>query len=1074
MRKQKTIHGIPRSKLMLIIVLGIALVLSLVLGSCLNRKHAAGADDGQQSGSPVLISEIMLSNTGSVTDPNGKHSDYVELYNNSDEDIDISGYTLSDREDKAWLFPSGTVIKAREYLIVWCTGDSVNDALIANFKLGAGDVLRFTDASGHLILSKELTDIFSGQVLALNTVTMQWEQMLPSPGYPNTQEGIAAFENSKVLSSEPVYSDSGVTAHNGVYISEFMPSNGTTTAGPNGSYPDWIELYNSNTTAVDLSGCGITDDESKPYKFTFPEGTVIGGGEYLVLWCCTGDAEGYIYLNFALSSKGETILFTDANGGTLDRVSYESAKKDYSFARSYNELGDFDPSSAFGETDKPTPGYPNTVSGYNAFDSQRNPDIGVHDISFNEVLSDGYSWYINADQKNAPWDKDLGSWVELYNSSDEPVNLTGYSLSDSANNPTKWVFPDGTSIAGKGYLILNMKGSLPREGEKASSVTAEMKALTLNFSVSGEGETLYLYNREGVLIDRVNVPEATACVSYARGTDGKWGFSETPTEGAANMGVLKSSTYCEAPVFSIDSGLYHGTQTLTISVPTGCYVTYTLDATTPTESSTRYQAGQTLTVTENTVLRARTYSLDGSGYKSEVSTATYVIIGETETTEAHDTSLPVIFLVTDPDNLYDLDYGIYVLGNRYQGTQPVTDTYEKGSKHYKGANFNQRGREWEREASFTYTSPGGTSVEYSQNLMLRVFGSYSRYERMKGFALIARKGYGGSSIDYPFFENRPFTEYKSLILRASAMDWNISRIRDVLIQGLADDADLDIATQAYVQTLVYINGQYWGVYNLREKISRTYIAQHYSINNKDSIDILRGNGVYVSGDEGAVDDYEALIQYCKDHNCDLSDPTAYAYVCSKVDVENFAMYCALEIIVGNTDTGNIKFWRSSEKDGKWRWLPYDFDWAMNKNNDKSDEETSGYRRNFFYKYFKEGGHGAGNGFSTVLSRSLLQNNEFVEIFLKYCSIMFKDVYSTENIKAKAEELAGNISDEIQQWDYPRWGLTVKYWRQNVDGIKGYAENYPTYYLKYCKEYINQYTNYKLTDEKMIELFGRAE
>ncbi len=155
------------------------------------------------------------------------------------------------------------------------------------------------------------------------------------------------------------------------------------------------------------------------------------------------------------------------------------------------------------------------------------------------------------------------------------------------------------------------------------------------------------------------------------------------------------------------------------------------------------------------------------------------------------------------------------------------------------------------------------------------------------------------------------------------------------------------------------------------------------------------------------------------------------------------MYCALEIIVGNTDTGNIKFWRSSEKDSRWRWLPYDFDWAMNRNDNESETTTTGYRRDFFYKYLREEGHGAGKGFSTVLARSLLQNNEFVEIFLKYCGVMFKDVYSTEKIVAKANELADNIDAEIQ-WDFPRWGLTLRYWRGHINNIIGYAENYPAY------------------------------
>jgi len=178
---KRTVYGIPRKKLLLIIVLGIALVLSIVLASCLNRKHSQGAGT-QQINAPVMVSEVMISNTGSVTDPNGKDPDYVELYNNSDEVQDISGWTLSDREDRAWLFPNGTLIQPRSYLVVWCTGEKVNDALIADFKLGSGDVLRFTDGSGNLILSMELKDLYAGYVMAYNIATGQWEQQLPSPG----------------------------------------------------------------------------------------------------------------------------------------------------------------------------------------------------------------------------------------------------------------------------------------------------------------------------------------------------------------------------------------------------------------------------------------------------------------------------------------------------------------------------------------------------------------------------------------------------------------------------------------------------------------------------------------------------------------------------------------------------------------------------------------------------------------------------------------------------------------------------------------------------------------------------
>ena len=86
----------------------------------------------------------------------------------------------------------------------------------------------------------------------------------------------------------------------------------------------------------------------------------------------------------------------------------------------------------------------------------------------------------------------------------------------------------------------------------------------------------------------------------------------------------------------------------------------------------------------------------------------------------------------------------------------------------------------------------------------------------------------------------------------------------------------------------------------------------------------------VCGD--GLQDYKDLIKFCEDRNCDLSNAADYQYVCERVDADQFAMYCAFEIIIGNTDTGNIKWWRSSELDNKWRWIQYDYCWAMNGDN----------------------------------------------------------------------------------------------------------------------------------------------
>lgn len=1052
----------------------VVLVLLLIIGvswaSC--RKKKAAEAPAVQLTTDVIISEIMTNNTGIVSDGAGNHPDYVELHNTSTQEQDISGWGLSDREDRLWVFPDKTVLPPDGYILVWCTGEKVENALIADFKLGAGDVIRLTNAAGEPLFTMEIPSIYTGYTLSWDAAAGKYVEMMPSPLYPNTPAGVAAYEESRKLGENDAPLSVGATAqHNGVYISELMARNGTTTAGPNGQYPDWIELHNTTNAPVDLSGCGISDDIRKPYRFTFPRGTVIDPGQYLVLWCMVEQMDGYISLPFNLSgSKGDAVILVDKNGGILDMWEFGAQEKDYSLIRGYTGDGNLDVHSDFVVTDKPTPGYPNTAAGYAAFDKQRNPDVGVHDITFSEILSDGYRYKLDA--KGVPDDDDQGKWVELYNRSDQTVSLTGYSLSDNEKKPTKWVFPEGTSIAGKGYLILYMSGSLPLEGKDEKSVTAEMKARTLNFSVSGQGETLYLYNDAGTLIDRVTVPMSVACVSYAKVGD-SWGLCDTPTQGAANTAPLMGSAYCEAPVVSVPSGVYHGTQVVSMEIPAGTYVTYTLDYTTPTESSTRYRAGEQLTFSQNAVLRARAFSENGTLYKSPVVSNTYIIVGDTQTTDAHDSTLPVCFLVTDPDNLFNVDFGIYVVGSHFQGKTAATEWTTPSNDRKLGANYNQRGREWERPAHWTYTSAGGKEVIFESDLMIRIFGAFSRYQKQRNFALIARKGYGGSTLDYPFFSNRPFESYESLVLRCSAKDAVATKLRDIMMTGLIEDAGLDTAVQAYVQTALYLNGQYWGVYNLREKISRSFIAQHYSIINKDSIDVMKWNGVYAAGNPDCVKDYQALIDFCKSKNCDLSNYGDYEYVCSQIDVENFAMYCAVEIVTGNNDSGNIKWWRSSEKDGKWRWILYDFDDAMARNDEKEEAYTNGYRRDFFSKYFNPEGHGAGKGFSTVLARSLLKNNDFVEIFLKYCAKMVNEVYSPEKINAKVDVLSGNIASEIE-WDFPRWNLTVKNWKAHINNVRGYANHYQEYYFKYLKNYINKNTNYKLTDQKMMEIFGRTE
>ena len=1113
----------------LVILLAIIIAISAAIG-CGAKSCASETTPGAQTRSDVIVSEILTSNKQTVRDPRGTYSDYVELYNKSDRDIDLFGYGLTDDEISIWQFPPETIIKSHGYLVVWCMKDDPTDGngyltirddkgnenriIVASFALSKKDVLRFVDPAGNAIVTVDLGNFYSGQKGSANAYGVGdgtatevlsaegnsysytnddgWKLMKPTPGFPNTEEGWNAFQASRQADSETGIAE---TTDCPVRVTEFMASNGNAHKAPDGTYCDWIELYNSGSTAFDLSGFSLSDDITKPKKFTFPQGAKIDAYSYLVLYHTSVPVPGYYCIDFGLSSQGsETLLFLTKNDLIVDLIDFGSQPKNCSYAKVYTN-NTFDPYGAFEITDRPTPGYDNTINGRMLFEEKENGPMGVHDIVFNEILVDGYHVTYamsSATKSERPYNADYGSWIEIYNKSDAPVNLSGYSLTDNERKPRKWVFPDGTSIAAKGYLVLQLEGSLPREGQTEKDVTAEQRKYELNFDIAAAGETLCLYDASGLMIDRVIVPAVRSCISYGRDATGAWKLFDRPTEGQPND-TNGRGIYCEAPNVDTHSGIYTDIQTVNITVPEGCYATYTLSCgkendpvkkTAPTETDTRVTGP--IAIKENTVLRVRTFSSDNSRYPSDVKSYTYVIVGNEETVEAHKTNLPVVFLVTDPENLWDKQYGMYIKGNDYTG-KGAADELEINETMGKYANFNMRGRMWEKPATFTYTDAGGNTVLYETDLYIRVFGAFSRKLAQKGIALIARKGVGDSPMEFSFFENRPFTSYKSLVLRASGQDAALSRIRDVLVQSLLDDADVDLANQAFKQCIVYINGQYWGVYNLREKISKHYIAQHYGVEDEDTIDILKGNGnneqcivcsnAYESANKG-LNDYKDLIKYCEDHKCNLSNQSDYDYVCSQIDADQFAMYCAFEIIIGNTDTGNIKWWRSSEKDNKWRWIQYDYCWAMNGDNpSQAAEKSTGYRRDYFWRYFDPKGHGAGQGFSTVLGRSMLSNNEFVKLFLKYCAYFYNEVYTPDKINAKVTELQENIRKEMETYDLVRWrpyhNLSTKGWNSHVSKIRNYADNYQNWYLYYCQNFINKHTNYHLSNDEMIRLFGKV-
>jgi hypothetical protein len=380
-------------------------------------------------------------------------------------------------------------------------------------------------------------------------------------------------------------------------------------------------------------------------------------------------------------------------------------------------------------------------------------------------------------------------------------------------------------------------------------------------------------------------------------------------------------------------------------------------------------------------------------------------------------------------------------------------------------------RTWERDMHFDYIDKEGKTL-YSGDGVIQIQGQFSRFGEQKGLALIARGAYGDSMFNYPFFENRESMSYKSLILRASAQDATYSRIRDNLITTLFEEgntglpADRAVVVQAHKQVVVLLDGKYWGVYDLAEKITEHFVAQRFHLSNPKSVDMLFGNGnqfCVLAGN--GWEDYTEMVEWAGSH--DLSNSANYDYINTLMDAENYATFVAAEIIVGNTDSGNIKYWRSAEYDNKWRWIFYDFCWAMNRNDDRPDSSSSGYRRDFFSRYFDPAGHGQSKATSTVLIRALLANATFRQIFLEKVALMINDVFTPEKINAMVDRLQGNISEEMK-YDVDLWNdITYSSWQQHCDNIRAYADNYQNYALKYVQNY------FSLSDAEMNSIFGRT-
>ncbi|MCS7035304.1 MAG: CotH kinase family protein [Saprospiraceae bacterium] len=455
--------------------------------------------------------------------------------------------------------------------------------------------------------------------------------------------------------------------------------------------------------------------------------------------------------------------------------------------------------------------------------------------------------------------------------------------------------------------------------------------------------------------------------------------------------------------FSQPGGFYQASVEVRLSAPEGAVIYYTTDGSYPSVRSARYT--RPLLVSRTTVIRA----LARRGQVVGRATAQTYFIGEPPT------KLPIVSVAISPGILFDPEKGIFREG-------PMADTT---AEHRPGANFWTR-REFACHVEI-YESDG--TCVHNSGAGFRLFGGYSRIFPQKSIVLVARSRYGKKFFRHRIFGPDQPKKFKYLVLRNGGSDFAGAHFRDELMNRLTDDWGLE--KQAFRPALLYLNGQYWGLYHIREKINARFLEDHADVD-RDSLDLLEHQR-HVR--HGTNDHYLRLLEYIRTH--DLAVPAHYEWVRGQMDVENFIDYQIAQIYCFNFDAGgNIRYWRPHRPGGRWRWILFDTDWGFGMHDPNAWQADA-------IAFFTEpnGPRWPNPPWSTFLLRNLLRNREFQQQFVNRFCDRLNTSLSAENVLREVEWFERTLGPEMPR-HLQRWRRSEANWRRHVAIIRQFAQQRP--------------------------------
>ncbi len=405
-------------------------------------------------------------------------------------------------------------------------------------------------------------------------------------------------------------------------------------------------------------------------------------------------------------------------------------------------------------------------------------------------------------------------------------------------------------------------------------------------------------------------------------------------------------------------------------------------------------------------------------------------------------SFPVVSIAIDTNHLFNYETGIYTPGILFDQT-PWNDSV---GDFWPPGNYREKGKKWERDASVQFFERDG-KLGFDVDAGIRIHGAVIGGFPVKSLRISMREKYGDTVVDYPLFENMTNTRFKRLLLRNSGNDFLDTYFRDALLHDIL--SPLDVELQGSRPVVVYINGEYWGIHNLREKLDKHYLNAHFGVMEDD----LQMVEVCGAESHGSPDDFLRIYQFTPDS--DLSVDSNYNYIAEQIDMSNYIDYNLAQIYFGNLDwpANNVKTWKTTDPTSKWRWMVFDLDWTFGYQQ-LGVKATADY--NSLADAVEEGSKKWYNAdCSTLLLRNLFKNENFRKLFVSRYLELSKTVFATANIIAKIDAYEkmyeSEMEEHINRWNYPN---SMEEWRRSIEEMRVYARERPVHFNTHLEEYLN--------------------